>query len=170
MPMKRSGRSRYGREAGDRDRRGVGADDGVRLQDKRYIRQYLALDLLALRGGLDDHIGVAEIRQGGGRRQPRDGGVAPRRVELSAVDGLLKVRRNIFDPGGNAFGAHVVQRDIQPGKRADLGDALAHLPRADNTDLANFENSWLRRPQRDFGPLYALQYSAALSPVKTAIS
>ena len=42
-------------EAGDRDRRGVGADDGVGFEERAQTGEYLAFDLLVLgRCALDE--------------------------------------------------------------------------------------------------------------------
>jgi hypothetical protein len=47
-------------ESGDRDRRGVGGHDCVRLQERAEQGENLALDLLVLRGRLDDEVATPE--------------------------------------------------------------------------------------------------------------
>ena len=51
-----------GGEPGDRDRRGVGGEDRLRLQLRAELREDLALDALVLGRRLDDQVGVGRGR------------------------------------------------------------------------------------------------------------
>src|SRR5207302_4989276 len=48
------------------------------------------------------------------------------------------------DPGFDAVGRHVVELDVVAGKRADMGDAAAHLPGADYADFLDIERHGVR--------------------------
>ena len=47
-----------------------------------------------------------------------------------------QIAANGGKPLGDAIGDNVVQQNVKAGERADMGDAVAHLPGADHADLA----------------------------------
>src|SRR5262249_44363165 len=63
------------------------------------------------------------------------------------------------DPGLDPVGGEVVELDVKSGKRADMGDAATHLPRADHADLADMKG---RVAGTGLRPLFDLNH--ALSP------
>ncbi len=124
-----------GGEPRDRDRRGVGGDDRSRLQRCAELMKYLALDLFLFDRGLDHEIAVRQPveRLAGGDPVERllarvlgNGllGDLPRQM---AVDG----RHRRFQP----LGGDVVEHHVEAGERRHMRNAIAHLARADHTDL-----------------------------------
>ena len=67
MPMKSSGRFTPVGETGDRQRRGVGAEQRVGFDDVLDLLEHLVLELGALEDGLDDEVDALEIGRVGGR-------------------------------------------------------------------------------------------------------
>jgi len=125
------------------------------LQDKRYIRHIFALDLLAFEAASMTMSASRKSGRAGAADSRATAGVAPRGVELSSVDGPLKVAAISSIPAGNAFASHRSAR-IQPARRR-LGDALAHLPRAGLHRSANFETHDCGALS-EIRTLHALQY------------
>jgi hypothetical protein len=87
-----------------------------------------------LGGRLDDQVAGAEGDEFGHRGEAGEGGVAGGALELAAVD--LTVER-LGDGGGGGRkggGVDVVELHLVAGEGEDMGDAGAHLARADNPD------------------------------------
>src|SRR5207244_9156012 len=63
------------------------------------------------------------------------------------------------DSGLDPVGGEIVELDVEPRERADMGDAATHLPRADYADLANMNG---RVAGTGLRPLFDLNH--ALSP------
>src|SRR5262249_27004607 len=120
----------------DRDRRGVGADDGFGLERRTERGKDLALDFFLFSRRLDHQIAIGEFVERLGRRNALD-----RRLPLFIADTLTAdLPRQIAADGRQAFadavGSDVVQQDVKARQRANEGDAVAHLAGADNADLA----------------------------------
>ena len=107
-PVGRSGEPR------DRNRRGVGADDGLGLEVRTERGENLALDLFLLGRRLDHQIAVAEIGERLRRADALD-----RRLALLVGDALAAdLARQIAADGGDAFGNalddDVVEQNMKP--------------------------------------------------------
>ena len=125
------------REPRDRDRRRVGADDRVRLEHGTDLGQRLALDVLAFGHRLDHQIAVGELVDLAGVD------VLERGLALVLGDALAaNLPRHVAVDGGERglqpVVGNVVEDDVDAGERADMRDAAAHLPGADDADLLNF--------------------------------
>ena len=96
-----------GGEPRDRDRRSIGADDGLRFQRRTKRGEDLALDVFVLGRGLDDQIAIAEIVERLGRRDALD-----RRLPLLVADALAAdLARQIAVDGGKTLGDAVGGND-----------------------------------------------------------
>src|SRR5690606_34787253 len=93
-----------------------------------------ALDRLVLEDRLDDDVvaGGAIGSLGGGDAAEQD--VRGRLLQLSLVDLALQVRADSGPPLLRKVGGAIGEGDLLAGSGADLGDAVAHQPRADDED------------------------------------
>ena len=132
-------------EPGDRDRRGVGGDDRLRLQVGPQAREDAPLDLLALGGRLDDEIAVGELVRAGAGRDPRERRGALGLVHLALGDLAREQAVDGREPGAQALLGDVAEHDVHPRLGADLGDAVAHLPGADDANLVDHEGHFFIR-------------------------
>ena len=119
-------------QAGDRDRRGVGGEDRLRIELRAELRIDLALDALVLGRRLDDEVGAGEIAH-----LVRGGNLAERRLagllgELAVSDHAGQVAADGGEPLLDAVRRDIVEQHLVAGQRGDLGDAAAHLPGADD--------------------------------------
>ena len=126
-----------GGEPGDRDRRGVGADDRALLEHRAQRGEDLALDVFLLDRGLDDEVAVGERIDGRRRRDAPE-----RRLPLAFADGVFRhLARHVAVDGGDAgldpLLRNVVERDIEAREGAHMGDAAAHLTGADDAYPVN---------------------------------
>ena len=137
MPMNRSGRSV---EAASR----VMEIDEVfvariasGLQDLADVGEDLALDVFLLGRGLDDKVAIGKIFQLFGRLDAADRGLA----RIFGDRFLRNLARHIAVDRGESLldplRRQVVELHVEARQRADMGDAVAHLSRADHTDFAN---------------------------------
>ncbi len=137
MPMNFSGRSV---EAASRV---IEIDDVLlatsvsRLQRRAELREDLALDLFLLGRGFDHQIAIGQTVVGFDRADQLE-----RRLLLLLGDALTAdlAGHVAVDRGQRlleARGRDIVDHDRDPGQRADMGDTVAHLARADDPDLAN---------------------------------
>src|SRR6266404_6107585 len=125
------------RQARDGDGGGVGGDHRLRLQHRAELFQYLALDFLVLDGGLDDEVAIVEqviVLAGDdpGQRRLALGVGDHAALDLPThvlVDVLLRLV-DLIDIDIDEF--HVVAVEGR-----DMGNAVAHLPGADDADGAN---------------------------------
>ena len=90
---------------------------------------------------LDDDVGVGEIAALSARPEMRARAASTRlAVEQAALDGCGAFATPISAmPASMRSGDTSLSATSKPGERADMGDALAHLARADDADLANFK-------------------------------
>ena len=120
--------------AGDRDRAGVGGKDGIIGQHLHGAFEDLVLDLFALGRRLDDDRRLdhgcvfADGRDAGhhGLRFGRGHLVALHQLVQRLADLVLAVVRDVL--------VHVRQQHLVAMLGGRLGDASAHLPRADDAD------------------------------------
>src|SRR5262249_31206526 len=70
-------------EPGDRDRRGIAANDGIGLKHRAHASKYRALDVLLLGRRLDDQIAITQSVQ-----RFRRGDAFERRLPLLFADAL----------------------------------------------------------------------------------
>src|SRR5260370_21246795 len=126
-----------GREPRDRDRRGVGGDDGAVLQHWAQRRQDLAFDVLFLDGRFYGGVAICEGFKVVGGPDPRE-----RRLAVVLADCVpCHLARHIAidgcDSGPDAFLREVVERDFEAGKGAYMSDAAPHLTGADYAHSVN---------------------------------
>jgi hypothetical protein len=124
-----------GREPRDRNRRSVGADDRVGLQQGAEVGENLALDLLLLGGRLDDEIAVAELVERIRGRDARQRGLAVFLGDQLARDLPRQIAVDGREPGIDAVGRDVVEQNVHSGKRHHMRNAVTHLTGADDPDL-----------------------------------
>jgi len=92
---------------------------------QRYIDRILRL-IPRFSERLDDHVGVAKIRQrGGGGQSPI--AASRRRRRSFAVDGFCSCAAISLMPARCVRRSHV-QRNVHSRERADVGDAFAICP------------------------------------------
>ena len=135
--MKCSGRSVDSRQPRDRDRRGVGGNDGVRLEERTQRHEDLALHRLVLGGGLDHQIGVAQVLHGLGIGDAGERLVLFVLADLAGGDlageVLVDGGQGLLDP----LLGDVVQHHVVAGQSDHMRDAAAHLACPDDADLAD---------------------------------
>ncbi len=125
------------REPGDRDRRRIGADDGLRLQRRTQRREDLAFSVFLLGGGFDDKVAVTELFERIGRRDALERVLALLVADALAADLARQIAVDGGECGRDAVGRNVVEQDMIAGQRTNVGDTVAHLARADDPDLAD---------------------------------
>ena len=99
MPTTRSGAGRRGGDLGDRERRGVRREHGVRAADPVELGEELPLRAELLDDRLDHEVAVGEVGEVGREREPRDGVVARALLELPLLD---LAREEVADPVARA--------------------------------------------------------------------
>ena len=152
MPMNLLGPVGRGGQPRDRDRRGVGGDQRVGLQMRDQLLEDLALDLLVLGRRLDDDVAVAEQVVVGARRDALQRRVLVLGAEILPLRDLARpgCGRSSLSAPWQRLGVDVDQLDVEAGERADMGDAAAHLPGADDADGSELiERMSLRRRLAD---------------------
>ena len=133
-PIGRRGQTR------DRDRRGVGGEQRLRLEVRAHHREDAALDLLVLGSRLDHQVAVAEcgeVRGGGDARERRLGVVG---ADLALLDEAPEASGDPVDAGPRPRLGDVVQEHIDSGEPTDLSDAGPHLAGPDHTDLSDIHH------------------------------
>src|SRR5215208_848998 len=93
-----------------------------------------ALDLLVLDCRFDDEIASSEILVGERDLDRFERRFALSLAYLSRLDLTREIAVDRCEPGFDAFAREVVETHLQPGERADMGDAVPHLPGADHAD------------------------------------
>src|SRR5690606_19172255 len=119
------------------DRRGVGGEHCLRLQRGTDAGEDLALGLLVLGCRLDDEVAGRESVDIDGRLDAGDGRLA---VFLADAAGMNLAGEIAVDRGealADAVLREVVDEDLVAGKRADMGDTIAHLTGPDDADRRN---------------------------------
>src|SRR3954451_20897978 len=147
-------------EPGDRDRRRVAADDGIGLEDRAHAGEDRALDILLLGRRLDDEIAIGQSFQRFGRGDAFERGLTLLFADALATYLPRHVAVDRRDAGFDAVGGQIVELDVEPGERADMRDAAAHLSRPDDADFANMKR---RVAGTGLRPLYDLDH--VLPPV-----
>ncbi len=139
---------RLGRERGDRQGRGVGAEHDLVAHDCLRFRSRLGLHLAVFEHRLDDQIGALELLIVGRRRDAREQLVGIFLLGAAALDLAGKNVRRI----GLAFVGRLLiavdQHHVDAGLRGHVGDARAHQARADHADLLERRGSGPFRPPR----------------------
>ena len=131
-----------------------------RLQDRADLRIDLALDAFVFGGCFDDQIRLGERGNIGGAGNPGKRSVALFGGDLATGDLTGDVGANGGDACLNAFGGNIVNDDLVASQCADLRNAAAHLPRANN---ANRLDCHVCLPQRDVCILLFMR-NAGLGP------
>ena len=122
-------------ELGDRQGRGVGAQQRVGVDVRHHLGEHLRLERRVLEDRLDDQVAAGEVLGRGGRGDPAEQLLGLVRRELAALDALG------VEPGGvglallGRFHRDVLEHDLHAGAGAGVGDAGAHHPGAEDADL-----------------------------------
>ena len=129
------------RQPRDRDGGCVGRQDRVRRQDRADIAEDRALHLLALGRRLDHQLRLGQRRDLAHRPDPRQRGVGVGLADLFLLD---RARQQLGDIRLALFRARQVdvgQDHVIARLRRHLGDADAHLSRADHACGANIRHA-----------------------------
>ena len=117
--------------------------------------EHLALHRLVLRGGLDHDVAIpegsivgagADPRQRPGLRRLVEQAPAQLPVHIAADDREAALQRRVRD---------VHEAHVEAGKRGDMRDAAAHLPGADDADLADAAVETFGHGGQSFSALYS---------------
>ena len=129
----------FGRRSdlGNADGRSIGGQDHARAGGRVRIAEDFELEFWILGSGFDHQVGLTDGVHIADKVDPQ------RRISLRLGDGAFA--EQFFDRFANR-GLGFLQRgreDIHAGdvisrSRGDLGDAVAHCPRADDEDVFNF--------------------------------
>ncbi len=128
-----------GRQTGDRQRGGVRPQQRIGLDDVLDFLEHLVLEVLAFEDRLDDEVDALEVGGVGGR------GDAGQQCVGFLLRGLAPLQRLGFELLGVALtllrglDRDVLEHDVEPGLRRDVGDAGAHHARAEHTDLVDLD-------------------------------
>src|SRR5690606_31185041 len=122
-------------EPGDRYGRGIGSKDGGGLQDRADFLEDLPLDLFLFGRGLNCQVNVAEWFIIGGERDASQALGHLLFADAVAVDLAAHIVLYGLEAGFRPLHADVLEDDIESRERADMGDTVAHLPCANDTDF-----------------------------------
>src|SRR5882724_2921006 len=141
-----------GGQAGDRDRAGVGGEDGLRRARPVELGEDLLLDLQPLDHRLDH-----QLRLGQGLNLPRrlhsgEGGIAGRGVELALLDQPPEALADLGHAARQGVRDHVDQHHVIASLRRHLGDAVPHRPRSHHSDCPDLGQVYT--------PLYLTSYTS----------
>ena len=123
------------REAGDRQGRGVGTQDGVRLDDVLDLLEDLVLHVNRLEGGFDDQVDTLEIGGVDGRVDPAEQRVALLLGGLALGECLLLELLGVALALLGGVEVDVLEHDLHAGLGRYVGDRGTHHACADHTDL-----------------------------------
>ncbi len=127
------------RELGDRQRRGVGAQQCVRVHVVRDLGEHLLLEARVLEDRLDDEVAPGQVGRVGRRRDPGQHLLGLRSGQPAAIDRLGVELLAVGLPLGSGLGGDVLEHDLHPGAGARVGDARAHHAGAEDGDLGRLE-------------------------------
>ena len=137
MPMTLSGRLVWAAM------RPMGMDEVLRGQDRSrfadlvQVPENLELDVLLLGGRLDHEVRRGHVLEVDAALDSAQQGVLFRRRHLAFFDIAGQDVGDGFQALVDEFLLDVVHDDCQPAGGRHLGDAVAHLPRADDTECFN---------------------------------
>mmetsp|Transcript_6672 Transcript_6672/g.27854 ORF Transcript_6672/g.27854 Transcript_6672/m.27854 type:complete len:228 (+) Transcript_6672:1789-2472(+) len=124
------------RQGRDRDRRGIGRDDGLVGQQRLQLGEERALHVQVLDDGLDDEVGRLQRRHRLDARQRRSHGLG---AELALGDQAVERGGQLGLGGLGRAVAGVEQRDLMAGLGGHLRNAGAHQAGADDEDVGGVE-------------------------------
>jgi hypothetical protein len=122
------------RQTGDRDRRGVAADDRLGLEQRAELLQDAALDFLVLDNALDHQVAIAEQIQSGAHGDAGERGRFVVARDFFVFDPAVEVGADALKRLFQPFVGNIRQTHVVAGNRKDMGDAIAHLAGADDAD------------------------------------
>ena len=132
----------------DRQRRGIGGEDGILAQQRLRLGIGLGLDLAILEHRFDDQIAIADgvvvRRRGDARQQCVAVGVLGAALGDEAVDHRLRMRLALV----GAFLIAIDQHHVDAGLGRDVTDAGAHEAGADDGELLDLGRRNILRPAR----------------------
>ena len=135
-------------EPGDRKRRGVGAQEGVRIDVGQDLGEHLVLEGRVLEDGLDDEVATREVDSVGSRGDPAEQLDLLLLGRLAPGDGLVEQLCAVGLALLGVLGGHVLENDVHAGPRARVGDAGAHHAGAQHAHLDRLVRRDSRGSQR----------------------
>lgn len=120
--------SRARRDAGDRQRRGVGVEQRRRRHDVVEPTERLLLQRQILEDGLHHHVARCQILELGAAREAVLGGLPCGRIELAESDALVEEPVDGVDTAFEVRLVDVIQDGAMPGAGHHGGDARPHGP------------------------------------------
>lgn len=106
----------------------------MRLQVRHEVFENRLLDGFTFGRSLDHQIGLAQISQPPGGADAGHGSGFGIGSDLAACDLTVDVAVYQGNRGRQAFGFHVSQHHVKPGKGKDMRNAAAHLTCTHDTD------------------------------------
>ena len=122
-------------QTGDRQCRGVGAEQRVRRDHRLGLGEDLVLERNLLEDGLDHEVAAGEIGVVGGGGDARQDLVPLVLGHLAARDGLVEKLPRVVLALLGRLGGDVLEDDVDAVAGADVGDAGAHHAGAEHGDL-----------------------------------
>ena len=147
-PMKSAGRSTPVDELGDRQRRGVGAEQRVGVDVRRDLGEDLLLQRRVLEDRLDHQVAAGQVGRVGGGGDPVEQLGLLLLGRPAAGDRLVEQPRGVGLALLGALERDVLEHDLHAGAGARVGDAGAHHPGAEDADLGGAVRRDARGPQR----------------------
>src|SRR5581483_1938258 len=127
-PVRRPG------EPPDRDRARVRGENRARRQRRVRFAEHVLLDRRVLHDRLDQQVGIGRV---GERSDLLDPSENVRGLRAALLGKLAQAAPHRLERSLDRAGLRIDERDAPAGGGDDLGDPAAHLPRADDDDLAD---------------------------------
>ena len=118
----------------DRDRGGIRGQDHVGWADSVKIAENLELQVLTFNRRLDDIIGRLHVLELGRGPDPGEDGIALYGTQLPLLDTTSEIPGDVCYSFGGEVLLDIAHHNLQSACRRHLGDAVAHLTGADNTE------------------------------------
>ena len=132
----------------DRQRRGVGGEDRVRLQQRLRLGVGFGLDLAVLEHRFDDEVAILQHVVVGGGADARQDGVAVGLLGAALLDQVVDHRLGVALALVGAFLIAVDQHHVDARARRDVADAGAHETGADDGEFLHLGRRHVRRTPR----------------------
>ena len=123
------------RLVGDRERRGVGGEEGVGLDDLVDLAPHLELPIEVLGDRLDHQVAVGEVGVVERAADPAADRVGVRLLELALLDRAAELLLDLAEALVEGALVGLDHDDVPAGLGADLGDPVPHQPAAEYSYL-----------------------------------
>ena len=118
----------------DRERRGVGGEVGLGLDDAVDLAPHLELQAEILGDRLDHEVAAGEVGVVERRRDPAACRVGVALLELALLDRAGELLLDLADAASEAIVVDLAQHDVIAGLRDDLCDSMSHEAGAEDAD------------------------------------